>query len=82
MCVTEGVYTVTVTTAADSHPPHSAVATITVYGERGRSKETELSQEAAEVFQPGGTDEFEVSHRGVCQTGGTYQNLVNLVVKC
>ena len=57
----EGVYDVIVKTSEDSYPPNSCTATITVYGEEGRSKEMELSLDAsADAFQPGNTDKFEV----------------------
>ena len=59
--VSDGRYTVLVESASDSKASHAASASLVVYGARGRSQETELTN-TGDHFQAGHTDEFEVRY--------------------
>ncbi|XP_012939779.1 lipoxygenase homology domain-containing protein 1 isoform X2 [Aplysia californica] len=58
-----GEYTMWITTAEDSQPAYGGKATLVIYGEKGRSEDINLfaPNSTARLFEPGNSDEFEVS---------------------
>ncbi len=48
-------------TARVSKPPNGSKVMLTVYGEKGRSKDLELWTEGKKLFEAGNTDEFNIS---------------------
>ncbi len=47
----------TITTLDDSMAANGSAATLTVYGEKGKTKDIELKKDGA--FEPGNVDEFD-----------------------
>ncbi|XP_035657481.1 lipoxygenase homology domain-containing protein 1-like [Branchiostoma floridae] len=50
-----------VTTATDSKSTHGSQATLVIYGDKGKSEELVLANEETKCFEPGATNEFQVS---------------------
>ncbi|XP_078590366.1 lipoxygenase homology domain-containing protein 1-like isoform X4 [Branchiostoma floridae x Branchiostoma japonicum] len=50
-----------VTTATDSKATHGSQATLVIYGDKGKSEELVLANEETKCFEPGATNEFQVS---------------------
>ncbi len=54
----------TITTLDDSMAANGSAATLTVYGEKGKTKDIELKKDGA--FEPGNVDEFDDVSCSVC----------------
>ena len=52
-----GEYKICIKTAGDSKETKNSAITLTVYGEKGKTKDIELHQDGA--FEAGNTDEFD-----------------------
>lgn len=59
LTLTVGDYVVWVKTHGDSKPSHDSAVIFTAYGDKGKSRDIELTADKP-VFQPGNTDQFQV----------------------
>ncbi|XP_066274370.1 lipoxygenase homology domain-containing protein 1-like isoform X2 [Branchiostoma lanceolatum] len=50
-----------VTTATDSKSAHGSQAALVIYGDKGKSEELVLANEETKCFEPGATNEFQIS---------------------
>ncbi|XP_078677295.1 uncharacterized protein LOC144913960 isoform X2 [Branchiostoma floridae x Branchiostoma belcheri] len=50
-----------VTTATDSRSTHGSQASLVIYGDKGKSEDLVLANEETKCFEPGATDEFQIS---------------------